>query len=267
MPEVIDIHVHGTRDWIGVSTRVYNSTSSHIVLLGQDAAMPRVRRLKSQSSLKAEFVTFLWHFSRVAFQMGPQIACLSRIGWICEFFFLQNPPQIVFLNRCRVTLFAFEQFVTWWSFQTIPQIACPNRCKVGLVAFVHLFSWVSFQMCPQIACLYTCIGYIFKCVLKLAACMYTLVTFEQFFPWGSFQMFSQIACPNRCRVELIAFLGLFTWGSFRHFLKSPAWIDAKSHLYAFSQDWLDFKLTLEKKGTNATNATVHLFRHTIWGDN
>ena len=80
MPEVIDIHVHGTRDWIGVSTRVYNSTSSHIVLLGQDAAMPRVRRLKSQSSLKAEFVTFLWHFSRVAFQMGPQIACLSRIG-------------------------------------------------------------------------------------------------------------------------------------------------------------------------------------------
>ena len=51
MPEVIDIHVHGTRDWIGVSTRVYNSTSSHIVLLGQDAAMPRVRRLESQSSL------------------------------------------------------------------------------------------------------------------------------------------------------------------------------------------------------------------------
>ena len=51
MPEVIDIHVHGTRDWIGVSTRVYNSTSSHIVLLGQDAAMPRERRLESQTSL------------------------------------------------------------------------------------------------------------------------------------------------------------------------------------------------------------------------
>ena len=180
--------------------------------------------------------------------------------------------QIPWLSRCRVALIAFERFFTWGSFQMFsenalkickvafvafvgffqlsPQIVCRNRCKITLVAFVRLFSRMSFQMFSQIACPNRC---------KVA-----LIAFERFFTWDSFQMFSQKACLNICKVAFVAFVPFFNC-----LLKLCAGTDAQSHwlhLYPLSPEWVWSQVNLEKRHTNATNATLHLFRQAIWGN-
>ena len=102
----------------------------------------------SPNRCKVALVAFVRFFSRVSFQMGPQMACLI---W------------------CIVTLVAFVWFFSRVSFQMCPQMACLNRCIVTLVAFIRFFSRVNFQMCFQIAspcrCIVTLIAFV--CFLSI----------------------------------------------------------------------------------------------------
>ena len=128
------------------------------------------------------FIAVLQFFSRVSFQMYPQMACPSR---------------------CIVALVAFVWFFTWVNFQMFPQIACPNRCIITLVAFVRFFSRVSFQMSPQIACLR-------RRIITLVA-----------FVWLFSAVFSNVSpnrLPRRMHSALIAFVWLFSTVCFKMYL-------------------------------------------------
>ena len=142
-------------------------------------------------------------FSRVSFQMCPQIACLYRckvalVAFVCFFKCLLRLSARPDAKSNLLHLYAFLK----WLFKCVclsPQIVCPNRCKVAFIAFV-CFSQVTFQMCPQVVCLYRC---------KVA-----LVAFVRFFSRVSFQMCPQIACLYRCIVALVAFVRFFSRVSF-----------------------------------------------------
>ena len=110
-------------------------------------------------------------FSRVSFQMCPQIACLYRckvalVAFVCFFKCLLKLSARTDAKSHWLHLYAFSpkgvfrcflKSPAWIDgksqmvalvrfFQLSPQIVCPKRCKVALVAFLHFFSWGSFQM-------------------------------------------------------------------------------------------------------------------------
>ena len=132
-----------------------------------------------------------------------------------------------------------------------PQIAFLNRCKIALFAFVRLFSTVRFQMCPQTACLWGCTVTlvtffyfsplcVLKCALKLPA------RDESKSHWLHLFGFSPL-CVFKCLLKLNAWehvkshwLYLFDLSLlcvFKCLLISPSFENAKSHwvhLFAFS---------------------------------
>ena len=91
-----------------------------------------------QSRIYCTCMLFLSDFSHVSSSCLP-VQMQSRIGCICTFFSrvsFQMCPQIACLDRCIFALVAFVRFFTRVSFHVHPQITCPNSCKITLVAFV-----------------------------------------------------------------------------------------------------------------------------------
>ena len=113
-------------------------------------------------------------------------SCICRTFLHCEF---QMCSQIVWVNRSKVALVAFERLFSRVGFQMSSQTVWVHRCLVILVAFARLFFRLSFQMPYQI--------------VRVNRCIVALVAFERFFSRVKFQMSSPIASQNRCIVALL----------------------------------------------------------------
>ena len=129
---------------------------------------------------KDALVAFLHFFTWESFQMFSQIdfspegvfrCSLKSPAWIdgklqmvALVRFFQLSPQIVCLNWCKVTFFAFLCFSPEWVW--VSSICLPVHMQSRIDGICTLFLQSEFE-CPQIACLYRC--------------KVTLIAFERFF--------------------------------------------------------------------------------------
>ena len=89
----------------------------------------------------------LYVFSTVSSNFLPE-QMQSRIDCTCMLFSrvsFQMCPQIAYLYRCKVALVTFVRFFSRMDFHMGPQTACMNSCKVTLAAFVWCFAIMFFS--------------------------------------------------------------------------------------------------------------------------